>query len=90
MPSRSRRRPACFLIVLLGTGALLASSGARAQTFDSTAGTAPSEKLSTPPNAAAINRPGAMERAYGHPAPTTRVQRKPAAPRKPPGTPPPH
>ena len=89
MSSRSGCRPAFFLMVLLGTGPLLASSG-RAQTFDSTAGTAPSEKLSTPPNAPAINRPGAMERAFARPAPSKRGQHKPVTPPKPSVTPPPH
>ena len=86
MPSRM---PGCrhrLLPILLGGAALLAPVALRAQTFDSTAGTAPSEKLSTPPNTDAINRPGAMERAYGQHPPAARPSHKnpTSVPRKPP------
>ena len=83
MPGGRRR----LLPILLAGAALLAPVALRAQTFDSTAGTAPSEKLSTPPNTDAINRPGAMERAYGQHPPAAHASHKSTkpVPRKSPG-----
>ncbi len=90
MPSRMPNCRHRLLSILLAGAALLAPVALRAQTFDSTAGTAPSEKLSTPPNADPVNRPGAMERAYGQHPPAARTAHKSTmpAPRKPPGPPP--
>ncbi len=89
MPSMLSGRVRSFSTFLLGAGLLLTPVALRAQTFDSSAGTAPSEKLSTPPNSNPINRPGAMERAYGHRAPavrTTQHKTPTPQPRKPAST----
>ena len=72
-------RPLLLLAIPLGLGLSLAPVAVQAQTFDSTAGTAPSQKLSTPPNAAPINQPGAMRRAYSHP-PASAAQHKAGKP----------
>ena len=88
MPSMLSGRVRSIPIFLLGAGLLLTPIALRAQTFDSTAGTAPSEKLSTPPNSDPINRPGAMERAYTHRPPAVRTTRQKIPtpqPRKPAG-----
>ncbi len=87
MPSASIRS---FLALgfLLSAGLSLSPAPLRAQTLDSGVGVAPSQKLSTPPNADPINQPGAMRRAYSHPA---RKMHKPpvAAAPAPQQTPPP-
>ncbi len=59
----SARRPGLGIVLGL---ALAAPLTATAQTPDSGAGTGPSQRLSTPPDAAAINQPGAMRRSYAH------------------------
>ncbi len=66
----SAHRP-LLLGVMLGAGMLAAGlallpSEVNAQTPDSAAGTAPSQALSTPPDAAPINQPGAMGHADRH------------------------
>lgn len=75
MPSATRSL--LVLGFLVGAGCSLAPAPLRAQTLDSGVGVAPSQKLSTPPNADPINQPGAMRRAYSHPA--RRMHRPPAA-----------
>ncbi len=79
-----------LLAIPLGLALWAAPVAVEAQTFDSTAGTAPSRKLSTPPNASPINQPGAMRRAYSHPA-SSPVQHKTARTSSSiPPSPPPH
>lgn len=62
----SRRRHFAFA-TLIAAGLSLAPITLCAQTLDRGVGTGPSRELSTPPNAAPINQPGAMRRAYDHP-----------------------
>ena len=61
----SARRP-LRLAAMVGVALALPPSAAGAQTAEGAAGTGPSQALSTPPNAAPINQPGAMRRAYAH------------------------
>ena len=77
MPSISPVRRIFMAGLLLAVGFVAAPASLQAQTPDSAQGTAPSTKLSTPPDAAPINQPGAMRRAYSHPP---RKQHKPASP----------
>ena len=66
MTTASSARPPLLLAVMLGAALALPPPAAGAQTAEGAAGTGPSQALSTPPNAAPINQPGAMRRAYAH------------------------
>ena len=66
MTVAGRTRRHLLLAAALGATLAWPPSAADAQTADSAAGTGPSRALSTPPNAAPINQPGAMRRAYAN------------------------